>query len=142
MSIPDQPQKNKLTAGFTLIELMIVVAIVAILGAIALPSYQEYIRRGHRAEARAGLFAAAQWLERNSTATGNYPTTLPGNLQTVDSNGYSINFSAGNTTSSYTLIATRQNSQTHDRCGNFTLTNAGDRDVIGNTETRENCWGK
>jgi len=48
--------------GFTLIELMIVVAFVEILGAIAIPSYSEYIRRGHRAEARAGLLQAAQWL--------------------------------------------------------------------------------
>ena len=53
--------------GFTLIELMIVVAIVGILSAIAYPSYAEYVRRGHRADARAGLLQAQQWLERAST---------------------------------------------------------------------------
>ena len=63
--------------GFTLIELMIVVAIVGILSAIAYPSYAGYIRKGHRADARAGLLQAQQWLERASTATGLYPTTLP-----------------------------------------------------------------
>ena len=52
--------KRQAQRGFTLIEVMIVVAIVGILSAIAYPSYQEYVRRGHRAEARAGLLQAAQ----------------------------------------------------------------------------------
>src|SRR5256885_9595200 len=82
--------------GFTLIELMIVVAVVGILGAIAIPSYSEYIRRGHRAEARAGLLQAAQWLERASTATGTYPLTaaFPSALATVPSNRYDISLNS------------------------------------------------
>ena len=56
--------------GFTLIELMIVVAVVSILSAIAYPSYAEYVRRGHRSDAKAGLLQAQQWLERAATASG------------------------------------------------------------------------
>ena len=60
---PMKHQRPTLQQGFTLIELMIVVAIVGILSAIAYPSYAEYIRRGHRADARAGLLQAQQWLD-------------------------------------------------------------------------------
>jgi len=78
--------------GFTLIEVMIVVAIVAILTALAFPSYTEYIRRGHRAEARAALLQASQWMERAATATGTYPLTasFPTTLTTIKSGRYTI----------------------------------------------------
>lgn len=66
-----QPNNATRQKGFTLIEVMIVVAIVGIVTAVAVPSYGEYIRRGHRADARAGLLQAQQWLERASTATGS-----------------------------------------------------------------------
>ena len=59
--------------GFTLLELMIVVVVLGILAAIALPSYREYVRRANRAEARAALQAASQWMERAFTARGTYP---------------------------------------------------------------------
>ena len=67
MSIPkyEYPANQR---GFTLIELMIVIAIVGILAAVAYPSYAEYIRRGHRAEARAALLQGAQWMERAASS--------------------------------------------------------------------------
>lgn len=58
--------------GFTLIEVMIVVAIVAILAAIAMPSYQEYLRKGKRAEARAALMELMQQQERYATQRNTY----------------------------------------------------------------------
>jgi type IV pilus assembly protein PilE len=59
-------------AGFTLVEVMIVVAVVAILAAIAIPSYQDYITRSKRAAARQVLMEASQYLERNYTTAGCY----------------------------------------------------------------------
>lgn len=137
--------------GFTLIELMIVVAIVGILSAIAYPSYQEYVRRGYRADARAGLLQAQQWLERAATATGTYPTSsLPTVLawSTDSSKQYTIALAAGNTSTTYTLTATpKSNSlQASDKCGTYTLSNTGLRGAAGKTSDQTGynpaCWGK
>ena len=128
--------------GFTLIELMIAVAIIAILAAIALPSYQQYVLRSHRSEARTSLLQAAQWLERAATATGVYPITLPASLQEISSERYKISFVAGNSNAAFTLQATPQNAQTADKCGTFTLTHTGKQEVSGATLDAKECWNR
>ncbi len=70
--------RRRTATGFTLIELMITVAVVAILAAIALPSYQAYVRKANRAQAKADLVELAQMLERRHTVENTYAgMTLP-----------------------------------------------------------------
>lgn len=136
--------------GFTLIELMIVVAIIGILGAIAYPSYTSYVQRAHRADAQAGLLQAQQWLERASTATGVYPTELPDALTWANDNSkrYTIGFADDNTEMAFILEATpkQQGPQASDECGTYTLSHTGIRGAAGKKQGESSynasCWDK
>jgi len=119
-----------------------VVAIIGILASLAYPSYMDYVRRAHRADARAGLLAAQQWMERAATATGTYPAALPAalTLENDTSKRYTISLVTSDDKATYTLTATPNTAaQSADPCGPFTLTNTGEQ---GSTGPVAECWGK
>lgn len=134
-------------SGFTLIEVMVVVAIIGILSAVAFPSYTEYIRRGNRAEATAALLEAQQFMERYYAANNRYSTTVNGNptlparLQTLPSSGgtrYTLGVAA--TVNTYTLTATPSGSMAADKCGALTITNTGVKGRSSTGPTVAECW--
>jgi type IV pilus assembly protein PilE len=132
-------------AGVTLIELMIAVAIVAILAAIAYPSYQRYVVRTHRNSASACLSQYAQFMERHYTANLTYVGAAPGNLACARENDldrrYTIGIRGTPTARAYILDATPRDTQAAQdaACGTLTINQTGARSVSG-TAGRDACW--
>ena len=128
--------------GFTLIELMIGVAIVGILSAIAMPSYKAYILKTRRADAMAALSLAQTNFERCYAANFTYlsPGTCAAPPATSNKGFYTI--AAVGTATAYTLTATTAGSQTDDlTCTKMTVDQTNTMNAVDNTGTAQpNCW--
>lgn len=152
----------KRSAGFTLIEVMIVVAIIGILVAIALPSYRQYIERGQRAAAKTVLLEAAQFMERYRSVNFKYPDgsttgqTLPSNLVVSPREGskkYDITLDPTNPNPAATsfILAATPSGWSDNLCGNLALTSLGEKRQTAVTGSSTDpavmarvaeCWNK
>lgn len=132
--------------GFTLVEALIVVALIAVLTVVAMPQYSQYVMRGHRAHARAALMKLAQWLEREATVRGSYPLTadIPAAQLTVEGGRYVLAVSS-ETGWTYQLSATPTGAQTTDPCGSFHIDHTGQRSQGAKAQVHapldgKSCW--
>ena len=127
--------------GFTLIEVMIVVVIIGILASIAFPSYQEYMRRGYRAEGQAFLSDVAARQERYFSQNNAYITDVAniaklGVTANSPTGKYSIVLAGGG--GGYTLTANNQFSDA--KCATLTLNALGVRGSSGSRSDNNDCW--
>lgn len=136
--------------GFTLMELMITVAIVAILAAIALPSYSSYVTKTRRVAGEGCMSEYSNYMERFYTTnlrydqdSSNTPTTLPQlDCRTAQRTGNDYQYTLANLgRSTYTITATPQNAQASrdTKCGTLTLDQGGTR-TSGGTGALSDCW--
>ncbi|MCE7903123.1 MAG: type IV pilin protein [Gammaproteobacteria bacterium PRO9] len=129
--------------GFTLVELMIVMVIVAVLAMIAVPSYQQSVLKSRRADGRVVLNDTAQRLERCYTQFGGYNgagcAIVDGEVIDSPEGFYSVTVDIPDATT-YTLTAAPAGAQVDDtRCGDLGLDNTGVRTTTG-TDTLDHCW--
>ncbi|WP_160154505.1 type IV pilin protein [Microbulbifer sp. ALW1] len=138
--------------GFSLIELMIVVAIIAIIAGIAMPSYQEYVKGSRRADAQGALMGLAQAMEQHFTQNGSYTGSEANGVPVIfateapldgGTKYYDLRITLGNGGGSYELQAQAKGVQADD--GNLLLRSSGEKgwdrgdDGFG---TGDMCWDK
>lgn len=149
---PVHPVRTR-AKGFTLVEVMVVVLIIGILSAVALPIYRQYIERARKTDVQASLGAAAQFMQRLMDGNnGRYtingePPELPENLRTSppgvepEKALYTITVETP-TPNSFILTATRASTgpMANHECGDLTLDQRGRKGLKNSSKTVADCW--
>ncbi len=139
---------KKTILGFTLIELMVTVAVVAILAAVAFPSFQDYILRSRRTEGKTVLLQTQQLVERGYTDLNSYASAVASVVGASGVNSehryYQVT-STSATASTYALSSIPQGGQAKDKCKTLTITETGVKDIaptasVNPTLTKTECW--
>lgn len=127
--------------GFSLIELMVVLVIIGILSAVAIPAYRKNVQSTQRATAKAIMAETTQYMERyytsnNSYVNGTLSSAVSPKGATGTSIAYNISFTATPTASAYTVQAVPVNGQSSDSCGTLSLASTGAQSATGTGS----CW--
>ena len=134
----------KKTRGFTLIELMIEVAVLSIIVAIGYPSYLEHVKKSRRAEGMGQLLELADRMERSYSDRGTYPTNISEvYVATTDGGFYTLSIiTANNVSFEVRATPTSLGKQDEDKCTSFSLTSLGNKwaDDGTNSSLNDYCW--
>lgn len=138
-----QSARARRNAGFTLLELMIVVAVIAVLAAIVLPSYRDAVHRGRRADGTTALLDLANRMQRYYSENNTFQTATIANVganATTPQGHYTLSIAA-QAVNTYTIQAAPAGAQAGDtKCGTLTLTSASIRGRSGTEPDVSRCW--
>lgn len=119
-------------SGFSLVELMIVITVVAILVALALPSYERFVRKSKRTDSQEIMMQFTGQAERTFTQFNTYDRA-----ELVKPTGEFYTFTIAKSATGYTITATPKGDQSADGCGTMTLNQLG---VKTHTGSEADCW--